>query len=184
MKTAYTEKNIYITIKIHKTIRIMEPTLWYDVTHQVAFFAQSLTISVSIPLIHSQSVSLTHPLSSSPSTLPNALSLSRSHFPSHKLDHLFVVNSRSSPPCNVLPVQSVPAYTNWHMFPANLIIQHCWWFESFIEFLTGTNQMAVMVEQSHNAAKPDRSAGGLHLLSFSQVAIKRILRIWSLSIKN
>jgi len=69
------------------------------------FFAQSLTISVSIPLVHSQSISLTHSLSSSPSTLTGALSPSRSHFPSHKLDHSFVVNSRSRPTCNALPVR-------------------------------------------------------------------------------
>ena len=40
--------------------------------------------------------------------------------------------------------------------------------------------MAVAVEQRHSAAKSDRSAGGLHLLSFSQVVIKGILSVWSL----
>jgi len=71
----------------------------------VGFFAQSFTLSVSIPLIHSQSISLTHPVSSSPLTLTSILSLARNHFPSHKLDHSFVVNSRSRPTCNVLPVR-------------------------------------------------------------------------------
>jgi len=69
------------------------------------FSAQLLTLSVSIPPIYSQSISLTHPLSSSPSTLTSALSLPRSHFPSHKFDHSFVVNSRTRPTCNVLPVR-------------------------------------------------------------------------------
>jgi hypothetical protein len=40
--------------------------------------------------------------------------------------------------------------------------------------------MAVMAEQSHNETKSDRSAGGLHLLTFSQVVIERILRMCSL----
>lgn len=44
-------------------------------------------------------------LPSSPSTLTSAISLSRNHLPSHKLDHSFVVNSRSRPTCNVFPVR-------------------------------------------------------------------------------
>jgi len=83
---------------------LVEPILSQNITHQLAF-SHSRPFSVSIPLIHSQSVSLTHPLSSSPSTFTSALSLARNHFPSHKLDHSFVVNSRTRPTCNVLPVR-------------------------------------------------------------------------------